>query len=76
MINENYLESDNIKSLDKAGIRNLFKVYKETNEKEVRDILIEKHLYIAEILAKKYANRGIDYEDIYQVACMQLIDLT
>jgi RNA polymerase sigma-B factor len=73
MINENYYEDNNINILDKAGIRNLFRRYKEKNEKEVRDILIEKHLYIAEILAKKYANRGIEYDDIYQVACIGLI---
>lgn len=72
MINKNYYEKD-INNLDKAGIKNLFKRYKEKGEKEVRDILIEKHLYIAEILSKKYANRGIEYDDIYQVACIGLI---
>ena len=73
MINENYYDADNIKNIDKAGVKSLFRRYKEKEEKEVRDILIEKHLYIAEILAKKYANRGIDYDDIYQVACIGLI---
>ncbi len=73
MINENYYDKDKIKNLDKAAIRILFKKYRDKSEKEVRDILIEKHLYIAEILAKKYANRGIDYDDIYQVACIGLI---
>lgn len=73
MISESYYDKDNLKSLDKAGIRILFRRYREKGEKEVRDILIEKHLYIAEILAKKYANRGIDYDDIYQVACIGLI---
>ena len=73
MINENYYDADNIKNIDKAGVKSLFRRYKEKEEKEIRDILIEKHLYIAEILAKKYANRGIDYDDIYQVACIGLI---
>lgn len=73
MINENYYEKENFNNLDKAGIRVLFRRYKENKEKEIRDVLIEKHLYIAEILAKKYANRGIDYDDIYQVACIGLI---
>ena len=41
--------------------------------KRVRDSLIEKHLYIAEILAKKYVNKGIDYDDLYQVASLGLI---
>ena len=30
-------------------------------------------MYIAEVLSKKFANKGIDYEDIYQVACLGLI---
>lgn len=73
MINESYYNKDTIDNMDKNGIRVLFKKYKENPQKEVRDVLIEKHLYIAEILAKKYANRGIDYDDIYQVACIGLI---
>ncbi len=73
MINENYYDKNNLKNLDKASVRILFKKYRENREKEIRDVLIEKHLYIAEILAKKYANRGIDYDDIYQVACIGLI---
>lgn len=73
MINENYYDKESMDNLNKAGIRNLFKEYKVNRNKELRDILIEKHLYIAEILAKKYANRGIDYDDIYQVACIGLI---
>lgn len=54
-------------------IKELFRFYKENRDKLTRDILIEKHIYIAEILSKKYANRGIDYDDIYQVACIGLI---
>lgn len=73
MINENYYDKENLKNQEKLDIKTLFKRYKETNDKEIRDELIEKHLYIAEILSKKYANRGIEYDDIYQVACIGLI---
>ncbi|TJX13675.1 SigB/SigF/SigG family RNA polymerase sigma factor [Tissierella creatinini] len=73
MINENYYDKNNLKNLDKASVRILFKRYRENRDKEIRDVLIEKHLYIAEILSKKYANRGIDHDDIYQVACIGLI---
>lgn len=59
--------------LDKYKVKELFKILKETQNKEIRDYLIEKHLYIAEILSKKYANRGIDYDDIFQVASIGLI---
>ena len=73
MINENYYDKEKQKNQEKLDLKLLFRRYKDDNEKEIRDILIEKHLYIAEILAKKYTNRGIDYDDIYQVACLGLI---
>lgn len=41
--------------------------------KLVRDRLIEHHLYIAEILSKKYVNKGIEFDDLYQVASLGLI---
>lgn len=46
---------------------------KETDDTELRNKLIEEHLYIAEILAKKYVNKGIEYEDLFQVASYALI---
>ncbi|MTI72027.1 MAG: SigB/SigF/SigG family RNA polymerase sigma factor [Firmicutes bacterium] len=58
---------------EKAHIKELFKKYKETKDKSIRDELINKHLYIAEILAKKYANRGMEFDDIFQVASLGLI---
>ncbi|MFM1538812.1 SigB/SigF/SigG family RNA polymerase sigma factor [Helcococcus bovis] len=41
--------------------------------KLIRDDLISKNLYIAEILAKKYSNRGIEFDDLYQIASLGLI---
>ncbi len=61
------------KEEEKEYIDQLFRQYKETGDKDIRDELIERHLYIAEILAKKYTNRGIDYDDIFQVASLGLI---
>ena len=51
----------------------LFYQYKETGDKILRDKLVEKYLYIAKILSKRFINRGIDYEDIYQVAAMGIV---
>lgn len=73
MKTKNYYKKDKKKSIEKQEIKDLFKEYEETSDQEIRDILIEKHLYIAEILSKKYSNRGIDYDDIYQVASIGLI---
>ncbi|MCD1147919.1 SigB/SigF/SigG family RNA polymerase sigma factor [Peptoniphilus sp. KCTC 25270] len=61
------------KPLSKEVRKELFAEFSKTKDREIRDILIEEHLYIAEILAKKYTNRGIDYDDIFQVASMGLI---
>lgn len=60
----NYLDIDT---------KELFKLYSDNNDIDIRNILIERHLYLARILAKKYINKGVDYEDIYQVASMALI---
>ena len=53
--------------------REMFKEYSQTHDPELRNQLIEEHLYLAEILAKKYQGKGIEFEDIYQVASMALI---
>lgn len=73
MENKNYYEEDKAKKLKKEEIENLFIEYKKTEDTNIRDRLIEEHYYIAEILSKRYANRGIDYDDILQVASIGLI---
>lgn len=52
----------------------MFREFYETNDPELRNQLIEENLYIADILTKRYLNRGIDYDDIYQVASLGLIN--
>jgi len=51
----------------------LFLKFKENPSTALRNEIVNKHLYLAEIISKKFVNRGIDYEDIYQVACVALI---
>ncbi|MEG2983957.1 MAG: SigB/SigF/SigG family RNA polymerase sigma factor [Peptostreptococcaceae bacterium] len=60
----NYLNMDN---------KELFNIYSKDKNREIRNILIERHLYLANLLAKKYINKGVEFEDIYQVASMALI---
>lgn len=62
-----------IQSLEKYDHKELFRIYRETKDIEIRNELIKRYLYIPEILSKKYINKGIDYEDIYQVASLGLI---
>ncbi|NLP14405.1 MAG: SigB/SigF/SigG family RNA polymerase sigma factor [Clostridium sp.] len=51
----------------------LFEKYIETRSVEIRNEIVSRHLYLADIITKKFLNRGIDYEDIYQVASIALI---
>lgn len=57
----------------KDNIQELFEEYAKTKDQKLRDELIEKNLYIAEILAKKFVGKGIDYDDIFQIASLGLI---
>lgn len=44
---------------------------------EIRNSLVEKYLFLADMFAKRYMGRGIDYDDLYQVAAyalMQAVD--
>lgn len=62
-----------IKNFREIDSKTLFRLYKDTKQIEIRNELISRYLYITEILAKKYINKGIEYEDIYQVASLGLI---
>ncbi len=62
------------KEYEEMDVKELFKIFSEDKGNTViRNILIEKHLYLAKILSRKYINKGVDYEDIYQVASLALI---
>jgi len=51
----------------------LFFQYEKTRDSEIRNEIFDKYKYMPEIISKKYNNRGIEYEDLYQIACMGLI---
>ncbi len=51
----------------------LFREYRRTGDKKIRNRLVENYMYIAEILAKKFAGRGVEYDDLLQVASEALI---
>ena len=54
-------------------VSELFKEYRRTGDKNIRNKLVENYMYIAEILAKKFAGRGVEYDDLLQVASEALI---
>ena len=51
----------------------LFDRYKKTGDIEIRNELVEKYLYMVEVLIRKYLNKGVDYDDLYQVGAMALV---
>lgn len=53
--------------------KELFRLYKARPDNDLRDELFSRHLYIVDILTKKYINKGIEQEDIYQVASLGLL---
>lgn len=55
------------------AINELFKQYKESGDIRIRNEIVEKYLYIAEILAKKFVGRGVEYDDLKQVASYALL---
>ena len=59
--------------MDKTQMDDLFAEYKRTGDVALRNRIAEHYLYIAEILAKKFVGRGVDYDDLYQVACLALL---
>jgi RNA polymerase sigma-B factor len=61
------------KSKRKEAADALFAEYLRTGSEDTRNKLVEHYLYLAEILSKKYAGRGVDYDDLYQVASMALV---
>lgn len=51
----------------------LFLEYNKARDIDVRNIIFTKYQYLAEIISKKYINKGIEYDDIYQIASIGLI---
>lgn len=50
-----------------------FELYGKTKDVAIRNELVEEYLYMVEILIKKYMNKGVDYDDLYQVGAMALV---
>ena len=51
----------------------IFDQYQMTKDISLRNQIVEDHLYMVNILIRKYLNKGVDYDDLYQVGAMALI---
>lgn len=54
-------------------IEQQLEAYRHTGDMLLREKIALRGSYIAEILAKRYAGRGIEYDDLYQVASIGLL---
>ena len=50
-----------------------FEEYYKTKDIELRNRIVEDHLYMVDILIRKYLGKGIEWDDLYQVGAMALI---
>lgn len=46
--------------------------YIKTRDTAARDLLVEKNLRLAAIVASRFSGRGVEYDDLYQVASLSL----
>ena len=54
-------------------LEELLAEYRRTGDPSARDRIVEAHLYIAEIIARRFSGRGVDHDDLYQVAALALV---
>ncbi len=53
--------------------KELFEKYRKTGDVQIRNEIVDRYTYVARIIAKRFKGRGIDYDDLYQVACLGLL---
>lgn len=51
----------------------LFDQYKNNPSIEIRNEIVEQHLYMVDILIRKYLGKGVEYDDLYQVGALALV---
>jgi RNA polymerase sigma-B factor len=67
------LGSDKVNNKKLSNEELLFK-YFETKDISLRNLVLERFLYIAQIVAKKFIGRGVEYDDLFQVASLSLVN--
>ncbi len=51
-----------------------FEEYKRSKDIALRNRLVEENLFLVDILIRKYLNKGVEYDDLYQVGAMALVN--
>jgi RNA polymerase sigma-B factor len=58
---------------DDDGQRARFETYRRTRDVELRNALVEEHATLAQAFARRYDRRGVQLDDLQQVAAMGLL---
>lgn len=53
--------------------RELFEEYRATGDRRLRNELVERHMNVADIYAKRYRSRGVPADDLRQVGLLSLV---
>jgi len=51
----------------------MFNQYAATRSIDARNKIVEAYLYMVDVLIRKYLNKGVDYDDLYQVGALALV---
>lgn len=51
----------------------LFSSYSISKDKNIRNEIFNTYQYLPELISKRYINKGIEYDDLYQIACIGLL---
>ncbi|MCQ2550939.1 MAG: sigma-70 family RNA polymerase sigma factor [Clostridia bacterium] len=54
--------------------KQLFAEYAKNPTIEKRNEIVEEHLYLVDILIRKYIGKGVEYDDLYQVGALALVN--
>ena len=54
--------------------QDLFDSYVNNPSIELRNEIVEKYLYMVDILIRKYLGKGVEYDDLYQVGALALVN--
>src|SRR6478609_5977858 len=57
----------------RAAIRETFREYRRTGDRRLRNELIEAHRGLAAHQARRYAESGEPFDDLFQVACLGML---
>lgn len=59
--------------MDQEKLQQLLSEYCKTRDIGLRNELVTAYMYLADMVARKYAGRGVEYDDLKQIAAVALI---